>query len=281
LAHSCLLVSPEEGPFFILGGNVFELFCKKDIETFRRNSGYPHILADYLEARFEELKRCLEDHLDSEEEEFNLKQFGHMVVLSPTVDNLYELKSVGLTEIGGLFTAIPEVIEEIVLTEDYSVYQISIIYNNSFMMLFYVPKKEFLKHCKEAKPYLERFGVSEIFFQPKGVKQKPSKKSRRLFNGKRYITQGVDIHIPNFVCEVIWDFIESRKKSGSPPLDYLQIFELYPRTKEGKHVQVIECKQEQPKFEVKLVIPANYFVTEKLYLIDSESYQTLMLAREY
>lgn len=59
---------------------MIELFCQSDIDKFKENSPYPKVFADYLQARFLELKRCMEEFFE-EEGEFNLKEFGHMAIL--------------------------------------------------------------------------------------------------------------------------------------------------------------------------------------------------------
>ena len=262
---------------------MIEILCQKDIDAFRKREIYPTVFAAYLQARFNELRICLEEYMDIEHQEFNLEQFGHMVVLSPSVDNLCDLHEIGLNpEDGGLFGAVPEIVEEIILPDDYRVYQISVVYTNSYMMIFYVPKEEFLKIPEKSEEYLSKYGSSEIYFRPKGMKSNRNRlKAKWLFTGKRYITQGIDIHVPDFARDAIWKYIEDRKNSGKPPLDYLQIFQLYQRSYKGQKVQVIECKQEQPKFETELIIPACFTVNEKIYVIDDVSHQTMMLAREY
>jgi hypothetical protein len=258
---------------------MYEIINRKDLEKFKENNPYPEIFSDYLEARFDELERCLEDHFDGEGE-FNLKEFGHLVVLSPSADNLSDLNEVGLNPEGnGLWGAIPEVVEEIIMP-GFIAYQISIVYTNSYMMIFYLTKDE-VKDLPEFQKYLATHSLSTIYFQPKGKWQSSESEQKWKFNGKKYITQGVDIFIPIFVQISIWNYIEERKQQNEISLDYLQVFNLYQIRKDGKFYQVIECSQEQPPFKKVLKIPADFTVKEKIFVIDDVDHQTMLLAREY
>lgn len=258
---------------------MFEIFSQKDIEKFRQLKSHPVIFADYLEARFKELKGCLEEFFE-DEGEFNLKEFGHLVVLSPSADNLNDLHEVGLSpEANGLFGSIPEVVEEVVMPE-YAVYQISVVYNNSFMMIFYLPKNE-VEGNAEFQVFLKNHHPSTIYFEPKGSRKIERPKAKYLFNGTKYITQGIDIHIPSPVQLAIWQFIAKRAKEQKPLMDYLQIFNLTPGTLNGKSVQKIECVQEQPQHKVILKVESGFTVSEKIYVIDDVKHMTMLLANEY
>ncbi|EKD80872.1 MAG: hypothetical protein ACD_39C02121G0006 [uncultured bacterium] len=258
---------------------MFEIFSQKDVEKFKELKSYPEVFAAYLEARFNELKICLEEHFEGEDE-FSLKDFGHMVVLSPLVDKLNDLNEVGLCpEENGLWGAIPEVVEEIVMP-GCVVYQISIIYNDSYMMIFYLQKSE-VEDCPEFQAFLKRHAPSTIYFEPQGNRKPRQSKAKYLFSGTKYITQGVDIHIPLSVQLAMWQFIEKRSTSQNPPMDYLQCFTLTPSSKNGKSVQKIECSQEQPAFNAILKVDAGFTVSEKIFVIDDVSHVTMLLSREY
>lgn len=258
---------------------MFEIYSQKEIEKFRELKSHPGIFADYLEARFNELKNCLEEHFE-DEGEFNLKEFGHLVVLSPLADNLNDLHEVGLNaEDNGLFGSIPEVVEEVVMPE-FSVYQISVVYTNSYMMIFYLPKNEVENH-PEFQAFLKKHPPSTIYFEPKGARKPVQPKPKYLFNGSKYITQGIDIHIPLHVQLAIWQFIAKRAKEQKPLMDYLQVFNLTPGSHNGKPVQKIECTQEQPNHKEILRVDSGFTVNEKIFVIDDVSHSTMMLAREY
>ena len=258
---------------------MFEIFCQNDLNRFKSNGQYPAVFGDYLQARFQELKDCLEEFFE-DEGEFNLKEFGHLVVLSPSTDNLNDLHEVGLNpEDNGLFGSIPEVVEEVVMPE-WSVYQISVVYNNSFMMIFYLPKND-VEDNAQFQAFLKKHPPSTIYFEPKGSRKIERPKAKYLFNGTKYITQGVDIHIPLPVQLAIWQFIAKRAEEQKPLMDYLQIFNLTPGTLNGKSVQKIECVQEQPQHKVILKVESGFTVNEKIYVIDDVKHMTMLLANEY
>lgn len=259
---------------------MIEIFCQKDIDSFKTNSSYPPVFAEYLQARFNELKKCLEEFFE-DEGEFNLKEFGHMVVLQKS-DNLRDLSEVGLNACdNGFFGSIPEVVEEIEMPS-FTVYQVSDCYNNDYMMLFYLPKGEFEAIYPELSDYFTKHIPEKIQFKPKGD-WKPSKEKepKYLFNGHKYKTQGVDLNVSEKIQTAIWNYIESRKNSGKIPLDYLQIFHLRPEKMAMESIQVIECVQEVPEYKETISFPSEFPITEKIYLIDDVDHQTMLLASEY
>lgn len=65
---------------------MIEIFCQTDLEKFKASNSYPPEFAEFLQTRFLELKQCMEKYF-KEVGEFNLKEFGHMVVLEKS-DNL-------------------------------------------------------------------------------------------------------------------------------------------------------------------------------------------------
>ncbi len=95
--------------------------------------------------------------------EFNLKEFGHMVVLEKS-DNLRDLSEAGLNN---FFNSVPEAVEEIVMP-GFNVYQVSNIYNNDYMMIFYLPKGEFETIYPEMQDYLKQWQHQKIQFKPNG-----------------------------------------------------------------------------------------------------------------
>ena len=68
-----------------------------------------------------------------------------------------------------------------------------------------------------------------------------------------------------------------RDSEGETKLDYLQIFELG----KYKYLQKITHKQEQPEFKRQYLMAADEIVREKVYVIDSGEYCTMLLAKEY
>lgn len=252
---------------------MIELFCQSDIDKFKENSPYPKVFADYLQARFLELKRCMEEFFE-EEGEFNLKEFGHMAILEKS-DDLHDLTTVGLNS---FFDSIPEAVEEIVMP-GFNVYQVSNAYNNDFMMLFYLPKGEFEAIYPELNEYLKRWQPQTIQFKPNGNWKPNSEKW--LFNGPKYKTQGVDLHVSETIQTAIWNYISTRKDSGNIPLDYLQVFTLRSKKEGPVTMQIIECSQEVPPYKFSISFPSNAPIEDKIFVIDDVDHQTMLLAREY
>ena len=100
----------------------------------------------------------------------------------------------------------------------------------------------------------------------------------RFNSGKRYISRGVDAELPKYLILMLWYYIDAIKDTTT--LDYLQVFRLY---KEGTG-QGIEHTQEQPKpFKRKYTLFAEGapLVNAKVYVIDDETHETMILAEEY
>ena len=98
----------------------------------------------------------------------------------------------------------------------------------------------------------------------------------------RYISRGVSEHIPKEIQIFLWKMIDILKTTIKP--DYLQIFRLETigSSEEGTLVQVITHSQERPNYERTYYFPmVEKGVTEKVYIIDSEEYATMILASEY
>lgn len=257
---------------------MFEIFCQDDLDRFKASGMYPAVFCDYLQSRFCELKKCLEEFFE-DEGQFNLKEFGHMVVLQK-IDNLRDLSQIGFNkEDNGVFGDIPE---EVALIEasGFSVYEIQTAFNNDFMLQVYLPQGEFELVYPEFQDYLKRWQPSVKFFMPK-VESKPLKKPKYSFSGSKYKTSGVAHNVPERVQTFIWDFIAARANSANPPLDYLQVFKLCVEKVGTMTMQKIECVQEQPEYTQSFVFPFEQAIDEKLYLIDDISHTTLILAHEY
>ena len=89
----------------------------------------------------------------------------------------------------------------------------------------------------------------------------------------RYITKGVQSEIPAVLQIFMWDCILALPE----PKDYLQIFRL--SIYDGK--QKIIHEQEQPEFKREYILKLSEPVDAKVYVIDSETYSTMLLAEEY
>ena len=94
-----------------------------------------------------------------------------------------------------------------------------------------------------------------------------------MFNNQRYLTKGVQLEIPVVLQIFMWDCISALPE----PKDYLQIFRL--SCVDGK--QKIIHEQEQPEFKREYILAVLNPITTKVYVIDSDTYSTMLLAEEY
>ena len=94
-----------------------------------------------------------------------------------------------------------------------------------------------------------------------------------MFNNPRYLTAGVSNSIPLSLQIFIWNCIELLPEE----CDYLQVFELKP----FGGMQQIRHTAEQPEQQMLYMIPCDEPVAAKVYVIDSDTYSTMLLAEEY
>ena len=94
-----------------------------------------------------------------------------------------------------------------------------------------------------------------------------------MFNNPRYLTAGVAATIPDFLQLFMWQCIDRLPDDR----DYLQVFRLEP----FGGMQQIQHTSEQPEYSMLYMLPTDEPVTAKLYVIDSETYCTMLLAEEY
>lgn len=96
-----------------------------------------------------------------------------------------------------------------------------------------------------------------------------------MFNNKRYLTKGVNERIPIDVQLTLWELIEEIPDKNR---DYLQIFKL----KWHSGTLTVEHSQEAPHYSKTHTYTAESTEkTEKVYIIDSGEYSTMLLAEEY
>lgn len=99
-----------------------------------------------------------------------------------------------------------------------------------------------------------------------------------MFNEKRYSTPGVLLKVPLYIQNLIWLLIEIMAVESQ---DHLQIFELNEAVIDGKSMQKIIHKQENPLYLKEHIIPVNKAVNAKLFVIDDETHSTMLLSDEY
>jgi len=94
-----------------------------------------------------------------------------------------------------------------------------------------------------------------------------------MFKNQRFLTKGVDTTIPLVVQVFIWNCIDRLPEER----DYFQVFRLEPF---GSMQQIVH-ESEQPAYKKVYLFPSENPISEKLYVIDSDTYSTMLLASEY
>lgn len=99
-----------------------------------------------------------------------------------------------------------------------------------------------------------------------------------MFDGKRYVTNGVNKELPIYMQNLLWYLVEAMEVSEK---DYLQIFELKERVIDGRTMQLIVHKQEKSLYRKENEIPIKNVIASNVYVVDKEAYSTMLLAEEY
>lgn len=94
-----------------------------------------------------------------------------------------------------------------------------------------------------------------------------------MFDNQRYITRGIDSEIPLWLQIFMWECVNKMPE----PKDYFQVF----RLENLNGIQKITHFSEQPEYHKEYLIPTNKLITAKIYIIDSDTYSTMLLAEEY
>lgn len=97
--------------------------------------------------------------------------------------------------------------------------------------------------------------------------------------GQRYVTKGVMDSLPVELQTLCWNLIDQNVQKKLP-LDYLQIFEFSIE----KGNQKLVHRQEEPEERKEYLISPKLrlkSVSQKIWVIDSGEYQTMLLPEEY
>lgn len=94
-----------------------------------------------------------------------------------------------------------------------------------------------------------------------------------MFKNQRYLTRGVQSEIPIELQLFMWRCIDGLPEE----CDYFQVFRL--ENINGK--QKITHFSEQPEYHREYLIQTGNPITAKVYIIDSDTYSTMLLAEEY
>lgn len=96
----------------------------------------------------------------------------------------------------------------------------------------------------------------------------------------RYVTRGVNEEVDIRLQLIMWSMVDKFNEEGNIELDYLQVFKL---TKERNKV-IIEQSQEVPEHKETYTIEIEDVEIgneNKIYVIDSGEYSTMLLPSEY
>ena len=94
-----------------------------------------------------------------------------------------------------------------------------------------------------------------------------------MFNNQRYITRGIDAEIPLWLQVFMWECIDRLPEK----CDYFQVF----RLESLNGIQRITHFSEQPEYRMEYLILTDKPITTKVYIIDSDTYSTMLLSSEY
>lgn len=100
------------------------------------------------------------------------------------------------------------------------------------------------------------------------------------FNGKRYITRGINDTLPLDIQLNLFQSIELMRRKVEE-LDWLQVITLDRIKRDGIKVLHITHEQEQPEGKVEYYIPIESTINFKVFVIDDVEYVTMLLAEEY
>ena len=94
-----------------------------------------------------------------------------------------------------------------------------------------------------------------------------------MFNNQHYLTKGVRVGIPLELQLFMWSCIDGLPEE----CDYFQVF----RLENIDGIQKITLFSEQPEHHREYLIQTANPITTKVYIIDSDTYSTMLLAEEY
>ncbi|MBQ8349868.1 MAG: hypothetical protein IJY19_09565 [Ruminococcus sp.] len=94
-----------------------------------------------------------------------------------------------------------------------------------------------------------------------------------MFNNQRYLTKGVQAEIPLELQLFMWECINRLPEEQ----DYFQVFKM----ESLNGIQKITHFSEQPEYHREYLVPTENPITAKVYIINSDTYSTMLLAEEY
>ncbi len=101
------------------------------------------------------------------------------------------------------------------------------------------------------------------------------------FNGKRYMTKGINEEVPLHIQILIWEAIDDLINSDTKA-DYLQVFSVETFLKDNVTFLKIKHTQEQPSYSKEYVMEHfNQDIKLKVFVIDDTTHVTMLLSNEY
>jgi len=130
---------------------MYIIQTKQDLSILEKSKVMEEEFIKLLKDKFNSLYENLSEGIPLNE--FSLEDKGYIVILHEG-DNIRNLSTVGLNPNGGLLSAIPEFINEIILNK-FKLYEVIVVYNNEFCMTFYMSDK--LINDDEVKKWIEEY----------------------------------------------------------------------------------------------------------------------------
>lgn len=130
---------------------MYIIQTKQDLNILEKSKVMEEEFIKLLKDKFNSLYENLSEGTPLNE--FSLEDKGYIVILHEG-DNIRNLSTVGLNPNGGLLSAIPEFINEIILNK-FNIYEVIVVYNNEFCMTFYMSDK--LINDDEVKKWIEEY----------------------------------------------------------------------------------------------------------------------------
>lgn len=130
---------------------MYIIQTKQDLNILEKSKVMEEEFIKLLKNKFNSLYENLSEGTPMEE--FSLEDKGYIVILHEG-DNIRNLLTMGLNPNGGLLSAIPEFINEIILNK-FKIYEVIVVYNNEFCMTFYMSDK--LINDDEVKKWIEEY----------------------------------------------------------------------------------------------------------------------------
>ena len=94
-----------------------------------------------------------------------------------------------------------------------------------------------------------------------------------MFKNPHFETRGVAAEIPYAIRHFLWQCVGAMPE----PRDYLQVFQLSPC---GPFLRITHSSEE-PAYHMEYLLLYDEPLNQKIYVIDSEDYSTMLLASEY